>query len=122
MPYYYNTLFKFAKAELTLDPPQDLSDRGVGTLSLWFHGDLSNAAVPMSVVLNGSSTVYHDDPDATRIDAWTQWPIDLSAFGGFGADLVNVSSIAICFGDQSNIEAGGSGVMYFDDIRLYGSK
>ncbi|MHC4626479.1 MAG: GLUG motif-containing protein [Planctomycetota bacterium] len=122
MPYYYNTLFKFAKAELILDPTQDLSDRGAAVLSLWFRGDSSNAAVPMSVVLNGSLTVYHDDSDATRIDAWSQWTIDLSALGGFGADLANLSSVAICFGDQNNIQAGGSGIMYFDDIRLYVSE
>jgi hypothetical protein len=33
--------------------------------------------------------------------------------------LNNVDSIAIGFGDRNNPVAGGSGRMYFDDIRLY---
>jgi len=72
----------------------------------------------MSVILNGSSTVYHDNPDATRIESWTEWIIDLQAFTG--VDLANVNSIAICFGDQSGTEPGGSGIVFFDDIRLCG--
>jgi len=118
MPYFYNTLFKFAKAELNLDPPQVWIAEGAEVLSLWFRGDSSNAPVPMSVILNGSSTVYHDNPDATRIESWTEWIIDLQAFTG--VDLANVNSIAICFGDQSGTEPGGWGMMFFDDIRLCG--
>jgi len=115
MPYFYNALFKFAKAELTLDPPQIWAAE---VLSLWFRGDSSNAPVPMSVILNASSTVYHDNPDATRIESWTEWIIDLQAFTG--VDLANVNSIAICFCAQSGTEPGGWGMMFFDDIRLCG--
>lgn len=118
MPYFYDTLFKSAKAELILDPPQNWAAAGAGVLSLWFHGDSANAPAPMSIVLNGASPVYHDDPDATRMDTWTEWSIDLRAFGG--VDLANVSSIAICFGDLNNPQPGGSGLMFIDDIRLYG--
>jgi len=117
MPYRYNTFFKFSKAELPLSPPQDWTEEGIGVLSLWFCGDKSNAAAPMSVVLNGSSAVYYDNPNAARIDTWTGWTIDLQAFTG--VDLTNVNSIAICFGDENNLQPGGSGRMFFDDIRLY---
>ncbi len=117
MPYFYSTLFKFSKAELPLSPPQDWTEEGAGVLSLWFRGDSSNVAAPMSVVLNGSSAVYHDNPNATRIDTWTQWTIDLPAFTG--VDLTSVNSIAICLGDENNLQPGGSGTMFFDDIRLY---
>ena len=118
MPYLYNTLFKFAKAELTLSPLQNWAEEGAEVLSLWFRGDSSNAPVPMSVILNGSSTVYHDDPDATQLETWTQWIIDIEAVAG--VDLAGVNSIAICFGHQSGTEPGGSGVVFFDDIRLAG--
>jgi hypothetical protein len=118
MPYFYNALFKFAKAELTLDPPQNWAETGAEVLSIWFRGDSSNAPVPMSVMLNGSSTVYHDNPNATRIESWTEWIIDLQAFTG--VDLAKVNSIAICFGEQSRTEPGGWGMMFFDDIRLCG--
>ncbi|MFH1717316.1 MAG: GLUG motif-containing protein [Planctomycetota bacterium] len=120
MPYFYDTLFKFSKAELPLDPPLNWTEEGAEILSLWFYGDRSNAPAPMSIVLNGSSTVYHDNPEAVRLDTWTQWTIELQAFAG--ADLGNISSIAICFGDKNNIQAGGSGKMLFDDIQLYRSR
>ena len=118
MPYYYNALFKLAKAELTLSPPQNWAEEGAEVLSLWFHGDRLNGVTPMSVILNDSSPVYHDNPEATRIDTWTEWIIDLQAFAG--VDLASVNSIAICLGDPSNTQAGGTGKMFFDSIRLYG--
>jgi hypothetical protein len=76
----------------------------------------------MYVVLNGSAVVYHDNPNAALIDTWTQWNIDLSAPGGFadqGVNLANVDKMAIGFGDRNNSQPGGSGLIYFDDIRLY---
>jgi hypothetical protein len=115
MPYSYNTLFKFSKAELPLSPPLDWTEKGI--LSLWFRGDKANTPAPMNIVLNGSSVVYHDNPNATRINIWTEWTIDLQAFTG--VDFTNVYSIAICFGEQNNPKPGGSGKMFFDDILLY---
>ena len=74
----------------------------------------------MNVVLNGSSVVYYDNPDAVRINTWTEWTIDLHMFTG--VDLTSVNSIAICFGGQSNLQPSGSGKIFFDDIRLYQNK
>ncbi|MFH1882652.1 MAG: hypothetical protein ABIL62_08085, partial [Planctomycetota bacterium] len=57
-----------------------------------------------------------------QIDVWTEWTIDLSAPGGFadqGVNLANVNTIALGLGNKNNPQAGGSGTMYFDDIRLY---
>jgi hypothetical protein len=34
-------------------------------------------------------------------------------------NLANVNTIAIGLGNKKNPLAGGSGTMYFDDIRLY---
>ncbi len=42
--------------------------------------------------------------------------IDLQAFG---INLANVNTIALGLGNKNNPQAGGSGTMYFDDIRLY---
>ena len=93
-----------------------------GTVSpmMWTHEAigatmLSNDAEPMYVALNGSAVVYHDNPNAAQIDEWTQWNIDLQAFG---INLTNVNTIALGFGDKTNPQAGGSGTAYFDDIRL----
>jgi hypothetical protein len=118
MPYSYDTLFKFAKAELPLDSPQNWAVENAAVLSLWFHGDPANAPAPMGVMLNGGSIIYHDNPDVACIDTWTEWIIDLQAFSS--VDLSNVSSIALCFGERNNLQPGGSGIVYFDDIRVYG--
>jgi len=34
-------------------------------------------------------------------------------------NLANVTSITLGLGNRANPAAGGSGIMYFDDIRLY---
>jgi hypothetical protein len=63
--------------------------------------------------------VFHENPDATTIKTWTDWNIYLQEFADQGVDLTNVDTISIGFGDKNNPQAGGLGVMYFDDIRLY---
>jgi hypothetical protein len=71
------------------------------------------------VALNGSAVVSNDNPAAAQSSVWTQWDIDLQAFADQGINLANVNTISLGFGDKSNPQAGGSGMMYFDDIRLY---
>ena len=93
----------------------------------WSHQDigiLSNDAEPLYVAVSNSTgtpaVVVHDDPAAAQIDTWTEWVIPLSAFADQGINLTNVDSIAIGLGTQGNVTvAGGSGKMFFDDIRLY---
>ncbi|MBC8218026.1 MAG: hypothetical protein H8E73_06125 [Planctomycetes bacterium] len=115
MPYFYDNNLKTSEATLTLVYPKDWTEQGVARLSLWFRGDSANAAERMFVALNGNAVVYHDDPSATQIGAWTEWVIDLVAFG---VDLANISTITIGFGTKNSPAAGGTGTMYFDDIRL----
>jgi len=119
MPFYYENNFKYSEATMTLIWPRDWTEEGVGVLSLWFYGDAANAAERMYVNLNGIATVYHDDPDAALIEEWTEWTIDLQEFAAQGVDLANVNTISIGFGDKNNLRAGGSGMVLFDDIRLY---
>jgi hypothetical protein len=127
MPYYYDNnkpdKFKYSEATLTLTYPRDWTEQGVGVLSLWFYGDPDNAPEPMYVAVanaNGpAAVVYHDNPDAVTINTWTEWTIDLQAFAGQGVNLTDVETLSIGFGDKKNPQAGGSGKMYFDDIRLY---
>jgi hypothetical protein len=84
---------------------------------------LSNEAEPMYVSVQDSSgtsaTLYHDDSNAALIDTWTQWNIDLQEFSDAGVVLTDVSNLAIGFGDADNPQPGGSGLVFFDDIRLY---
>jgi len=117
MPFWYdNSILRYSEATLTLTYPRDWTENGITTLSIWFRGDSANAAETLYVVLNGNAVVTNDNPDAAQVTTWTQWTIDLQTFG---VNLVNVNTIGLGLGDRNNPQAGGSGVMYFDDIRLY---
>ena len=61
----------------------------------------------------------HPDPAAANIEAWTEWLVPLQAFADQGINLADVDKIAIGLGSTGGAAAGGSGVMYIDDIRLY---
>jgi len=105
--------------------------RTTGTVTgQWTSQDIgiaSNAAEPLYVAVSnpdgiGSSpaVVAHDDPAAATIDDWVQWRVPLQAFADQGINLSNVDKIAIGLGNKSGlVTPGGSGTMYFDDIRLY---
>jgi len=112
----------YSQAVRTFDVPQDWTRDGVKALSLWFRGDSTNDPEPMYVVVEDSmgtsAVVHHDNPAAAQIDAWTEWSIDLQEFSGAGVDLTNVNSIAVGLGDRHNPQPGGTGTVYFDDIRL----
>jgi hypothetical protein len=116
MPLYYDNSVGYSEATLTLTYPRDWTENGVNTLTIWFRGISDNSAETLYVALNGSAVVNHDNPNAAQIDEWTEWNIDLQAFS---VNLANVNSIALGLGNKNNPQAGGSGTMYFDDIRLY---
>lgn len=118
MPYFFNNNFKYSEATLPLNPPQDWTEHGLTTLLLWFYGDPGNTPERMYLAINGGAVVYHDNPDIAQIDTWTEWTIDLQAFADQGVDLTRVNAFAIGFGDKNNLQAGGSGRMFFDDIRV----
>jgi len=111
----YDNNLKTSEATLTLVYPKDWTAEGVTKLSLWFRGDSGNSAERMFIAL-GNATVYHPDPAATQISGWNEWVIDLTEFTG--VDLTNVGAITIGFGTKGSPAAGGTGTMYFDDIRL----
>jgi len=96
-----------------------------GTISpqQWEHQDIgimSNTPERLYVALNGTAVVYHKDPRILQADQWTEWRIDLKDFADQGVKLTSVDSIAIGVGTKgSTTTAGGSGTLYFDDIRLY---
>ena len=117
MPYFYDNNLKTSEATLTLVYPRDWTVEGVTKLSLWFRSTSGNAAERMFVAL-GNAVVYHDDPAATQKPGWNQWVIDLTRFADQGVNLANVSTVTIGFGTKNSPAAGGTGTMYFDDIRL----
>jgi hypothetical protein len=119
MPLYYDNSVGYSEATLTLTYPRDWTEKGVNTLTIWFIGDAANAAETLYVALNGNAIVTNDNPDAALTRSWTAWNIDLQAFADQGVNLTNVDTISLGLGNNNNPQAGGSGTMYFDDIRLY---
>jgi len=113
----------YSEVEMTLSEARDWTDQGVNELSLWFHGGSSNSADPLYVAVADSTgtpvVVEHENPAATQIGAWTEWVIALQRFAEEGIDLTDVDKLMIGIGTKGNLTTpGGSGKMYFDDIRL----
>jgi hypothetical protein len=105
--------------------------RTTGTVSgQWANQDigiLSNDAEPMYVAVSNRTglpvVVIHENPAATQIDNWTEWVISLQHLADQGLNLNDVDRIAIGIGTRDNMTVpGGSGKMFFDDIRLYGPR
>jgi len=119
MPFEYDNAVGKSEATLTLTSPRDWTEKGVNRLTIWFLGNMLNSPEQMYVVLNGSALVNHDNPEAASQAEWTEWNIDLQAFADQGVSLANVTSITLGLGNRSNPVAGGAGMLYFDDIRLY---
>jgi hypothetical protein len=102
--------------------------RTTGTVgSQWTSQDIgieSNSPDQLYVAVSNAAgtpaVVVHDDANAATSDIWTEWVIPLQVFADHGAVLTNVDRIAIGLGTKGNMTTpGGSGKMYFDDIRLY---
>ena len=109
---------------MTLTAPRDWTQAGVAELSLWFRGLAANAAEPLYVAVSNTTgapaVVANDNPAAATRTRWTEWRISLQTFADQGIVLTNVDKIAIGLGSQSGLaSAGGTGMMYIDDIRLY---
>jgi hypothetical protein len=117
MPLFYNNTAGLSEATRAIN--DNWTQGGVVTLTLFYHGDAANAVVPMYVALNGNAVVTNDEANAVLVTEWTKLDIPLQAFADKGVNLANVASMSIGFGNKANPVAGGSGVMYFDDIRLY---
>jgi hypothetical protein len=112
MPMAYDNAVGKSEATLNLTSNRDWTVNGVDTLTIWYRGDAANTAETLYVALNGNARVDNDNPDAALATRWTEWNIDLQAFG---VNLANVNSITLGLSSVT----GGTGIMYFDDIRLY---
>ncbi|MDT8301293.1 MAG: PA14 domain-containing protein [Sedimentisphaerales bacterium] len=111
MPFAYDNGVGKSEATLTLTDTRNWTENGVDTLAIWYIGDAANAAETMYVILNGTASVDNPDANAAQVEDWTEWKISLS---DFNVNLNNVNTISIGFRSVT----GGSGSMYFDDVRL----
>lgn len=102
---------------------QDWTASSVKALQLMFKGSAGNSAGPMYLALEDGlgarSVVFYADANDLQQARWQVWNIDLSDFAADGVGLTGVREIAVGFGDPDSPQAGGTGTVYFDDIRLY---
>jgi len=115
MPLICDNAVGKSEATLTLTSNRDWTVKGVNTLTIWYRGTAGNAAETLFVALNGNARVDNDDPEAATKISWTEWNIDLTRFADQGVNLASVNSITLGLSSVT----GGTGTMYFDDIRLY---
>jgi hypothetical protein len=114
MPFEYdNSAAGKSEATLTLTEVRNWTQNGVDTLAIWYIGGAANAAEQMYVTLNGTARVNNSNPNAAQAEDWTEWRISLSEFAG--VNLNNVDSITIGVASVT----GGTGMVFFDDIRLH---
>ncbi|MBN2314774.1 MAG: hypothetical protein JXM79_12660 [Sedimentisphaerales bacterium] len=112
-----------SEAAMTLSAPRDWTQANVATLSVWFRGRSTNAAEPLYLSISNTTgapvIVAYEDQNAAQRITWTKWNVPLQTFADQGINLADVDSLAIGLGSTSGIaSSGGSGTMYFDDIRL----
>ena len=117
MPLFYDNSAGLSEATRTLNA--DWTQEGVVTLTLFYRGDAANAVEPMYVALNSNKVVTNPEADAVLTTEWAKWDIPLQTFTDMGVNLANVGSMSVGLGNKTNPVAGGSGVLYIDDIRLY---
>ena len=114
MPLYFNNTngLTLSEAGRTLTPAQDWTAYGIKSLTVNFHGGPDNSG-QLYAKINGVRIEYDGLSDALQREQWIPWNIDLS---GVSTDLSHVTSLAIGIDN-----AGATGVLTIDDIRLYPS-
>jgi hypothetical protein len=93
----------------------------------WAYNDPEKMYVVLKDSAGHAATVYYPgttnpaaaDANVTKLGEWAEWRIDLKTFKDAGVDVCDVNNMYIGFGNRGTPAAGGSGVMFIDDIRLY---
>lgn len=127
LPFYYENTGDwndvcYSEAERTFYVAQNWSRYKM--LSLSFHGDANNMVTQndrLYVALadsTGNLLIVPYDGPVTHLQepVWRKWDIDLAHFDGI--DLTDVRSLHIGIGDTNNLQPGGAGIVFVDDIVL----
>jgi len=117
---------RYSETERSWAVAQDWTRYEIKALTLWFYGDPDNSAEPLYVAVKDSAgvtkVVEHPDRQALLEAAWQEWNIDLAEFAAAGVNLASVRTMYIGVGNRTAPQAGGTGILYLDDIRLYPSR
>jgi hypothetical protein len=110
----------FSQVERTWASSQDWTAEDVDTLTLFLRGVASNGSDRLYVAIKDSNgktaVVAYENPDVVKTTTWVEWSIPLSKFAGVNAG--RVKTLYIGLGNSDAPTPGGTGRMYFDDIRL----
>ncbi|UCD52731.1 MAG: discoidin domain-containing protein [Phycisphaerales bacterium] len=76
--------------------------------------DMEPLYVALEDTAGNVAVVTHPNEAATALTGWSEWLISLSDFSG--VNLSSVKMVYIGVGDRDNPAAGGTGLIYIDDI------
>ncbi|MHC4475518.1 MAG: Calx-beta domain-containing protein [Planctomycetota bacterium] len=117
----------YSETERAFADPCDWDGLGADLLTLYFYGDPGNDANSTEQMYLGleddtgpGSYVQVANPNMADVQVaeWHRWDIEFSDFSSGGVNLSAVKKIYIGFGDRDDPVAGGSGIVYFDDIQV----
>ncbi len=111
MAYDNTETATFSEVTRTFTSAQDWTANDVEVLTLWFFGDPANTPAQLYLKINGVQVNYNDDAANLVVAQWHRFDVDLTTVN---TNLQSVNSMTI--GVQ---EAGATGTVLLDDIRLY---
>ena len=121
MPLQYSNVDSpwYSEAVRTWQTAQDWTAYGADTLIVHVRGNADNDAETLYVAIEDGTgqitTVSNPNPDVLVTAEWQSWQIPL---GAFSADLTDVAKMYIGIGSRDLPAAGGSGLIFIDDIRV----
>ena len=128
MPLYYNNADEpyYSQTNRMWPAPQDWTINDMDTLELYFRGDSDNGPGQLCLSIEDDAgriaPMIHPDPDALLTMQWQKWGIPLVDLIAEGVDVTTIRKLHIGIGDIDNLQPGGIGIIYVDDIRVIKSK
>ena len=124
MPLTYNNAVTpfYSEASRIWAVAQNWTAGGADTLQLSFQGVADNSVEPLYVavedVAGNMAVVTHEDPNAVLATAWQAWSIPFETLSDAGVNLTQVETLSVGVGDRNNPVAGGTGLIYIDDVLI----
>ena len=128
MPLYYDNTggALFSETNRSFGTPQDWTSGNMKSLVLYYRGDPTNTLGPQDrLYLAVKDAQDHEEVvvcshRATLLQRarWHQWKIDLDQLSQLGINLRTVMRISIGVGNRAQPLAGGTGLIFIDDLGL----
>jgi len=121
--------FYYSAAKMAFDSNSDWTLDGMESMSVYFRGSAGNDADELFVVVEDNDWIpstsmvrYDGNANDLKNEYWQRWDINLDEFveKNPAFRLQAVSSIEIAVGDITNVQPGGTGTIYIDDITFKG--